>query len=190
MTRVFRAAAYYIRMQERRIVGKIRAHPESLAAKIVSAELIRFTEVGVARGTAVGMFWAFVPMPFQMVPAFLFCWLARANLPVAMACVWISNPFTYLPIFSAQYQIGVWVFGGGGGWERLRELAAAGNILTLFKTAGPVFYQGALLTSVAMMAAGYFAGLLMFYFLRKSKKLAAARRRRKNKRGGIHADAG
>ncbi|MBE8158632.1 MAG: DUF2062 domain-containing protein, partial [Betaproteobacteria bacterium] len=124
MERFFRAAAYYIRTHERQILRRIRFPNKTRAAKIIaaviSADLIRFTDIRVARGMAVGMFWAFVPMPFQMAPAFLFCWLSRANLPVAMACVWISNPFTYLPIFSAQYQIGVWVFGGGGGWENLR----------------------------------------------------------------------
>ena len=29
----------------------------------------------ICRGLAVGMFWACAPMPMQMVPALLFCWL-------------------------------------------------------------------------------------------------------------------
>ena len=192
--RFFRALAYHIRSKERLVIHKIRGNPKAWFAKIISADSIRFTETPVARGMAVGMFWAFVPMPFQMAPAFFFCWLARANIPVAMVCVWISNPFTYLPIFSAQYQIGAWLFGGkNGGWENLRELAAAGEIWALLKAAGPVFYQGAFLTCIVMSAAGYAAGRIMFYYTHKRTRkrrlfLISRRALRKNppRKHGAH----
>lgn len=60
---------------------------------------------------AIGLFWAFVPIPLQMVPAALIALWWRVNVPIAIAAVWISNPFTAGPIFYAQYRIGTWLLG-------------------------------------------------------------------------------
>ena len=35
----------------------------------------------------------------------------RANLPVALACVWLSNPLTYVPMFYFAYKLGCWLLG-------------------------------------------------------------------------------
>ncbi len=35
----------------------------------------------------------------------------RGNLPVAVASTWISNPFTYLPLYFFCYEIGAWFLG-------------------------------------------------------------------------------
>lgn len=56
-----------------------------------------------------GLFWAFVPMPFQMLPAALFAILFRVNLPLSIALVWITNPITMPPIFYFCYKVGSWL---------------------------------------------------------------------------------
>ena len=60
----------------------------------------------VSGATAVGLFWAFIPMPFQMVPAAAGAILFRINLPLAVAWVWITNPLTMPPIFYFNYVVG------------------------------------------------------------------------------------
>lgn len=60
---------------------------------------------------AIGLFWAFVPVPAQMAGAALFALWLRVNLPIAMATVWVSNPFTIGPILYAQYRVGTWLLG-------------------------------------------------------------------------------
>jgi len=37
----------------------------------------------------------------------------RGNRIMAAASTWISNPFTYLPLFAFNYQVGAWLLGGG-----------------------------------------------------------------------------
>lgn len=59
----------------------------------------------------IGLFWAWVPMPFQMLPAAIMAILLRANAPVALALVWISNPITYAPIFYVGYFVGAHILG-------------------------------------------------------------------------------
>ena len=53
-----------------------------------------------ARGAfAVGLFFAFIPVPFQMVLAAAGAILFRVNLPISVALVWLTNPLTMPPIF-------------------------------------------------------------------------------------------
>lgn len=68
-----------------------------------------------SRAFAIGLFWACVPMPFQMAPAALMAIWLRVNLPIAMAAVWVSNPVTMGPIFYLEYRLGAWLLGIGRG---------------------------------------------------------------------------
>ena len=61
--------------------------------------------------TAIGLFMAFVPLPFQMVFAALGAFWFRVNLPIAVALVWLTNPITMPAIYYATYKFGSWVIG-------------------------------------------------------------------------------
>ena len=73
--------------------------------------LWEFSRNGVVKATLFGVFWAMIPMPFQMIPAAIFAIFFRANILIAVACVWISNPFTMLPILYSSYYIGCHLLG-------------------------------------------------------------------------------
>lgn len=64
-----------------------------------------------SRGVFIGLFFAFTPIPFQMVPAAFFCILTRANLPLSVALVWITNPITMPAVAYVAYQIGTLILG-------------------------------------------------------------------------------
>jgi uncharacterized protein len=65
----------------------------------------------VSGAFAVGLFWAFVPMPFQMIPAAFTAIITRVNLPISVALVWVSNPITMPPMFYSTYLVGTWILG-------------------------------------------------------------------------------
>jgi uncharacterized protein (DUF2062 family) len=65
----------------------------------------------VAGAFAVGLFFAWMPIPFQMVPAAgMAIWLGT-NLPISVILVWLSNPLTMTPMFYFAYLVGTWIVG-------------------------------------------------------------------------------
>ena len=63
----------------------------------------------VSAAVAIGLFVAFIPIPFQMVLAAGIAIFARANLVVSSSIVWVSNPFTMPPMLYFSYKVGAWI---------------------------------------------------------------------------------
>lgn len=63
----------------------------------------------VSNAVAIGLFFAFIPLPFQMVMAAAGAIWLHGNLPVSIGLVWLTNPITMPPIFYAAYRVGAWV---------------------------------------------------------------------------------
>lgn len=50
-----------------------------------------------------------IPMPLQMLLAAAIALIWRANIPLSVALVWISNPLTMPPMLYANYKLGTWI---------------------------------------------------------------------------------
>ena len=72
-----------------RIFGKLLHNPS----------LWHMNRHSVAKAFAVGLFFAWVPVPFQMVLGAGGAILFHANLPLSVVLVWLTNPFTMPPMF-------------------------------------------------------------------------------------------
>jgi len=64
----------------------------------------------VANGLAIGLFFSMIPMIPQAVVSAIIAMRARANVPIAMAACFLSNPFTNVPIWIVQAKLGSWLY--------------------------------------------------------------------------------
>ena len=63
----------------------------------------------VGRAVLIGLFFALLPIPGQMLCVVALAPFVRFNLPIALAAVWLSNPLTMPFIYYTQYEIGSWL---------------------------------------------------------------------------------
>ena len=63
----------------------------------------------VAAGLAIGLFFSMMPAIPQSIFAAIVAMRVRANVPIAMAACFVSNPFTNVPFWVAQIRLGQWL---------------------------------------------------------------------------------
>lgn len=88
---------------------KENRHLRFLGSALYDANLWQLNRRSAAAAFFVGIFVAFIPMPFQMVLAAVLAILFRCNLPLSVALVWITNPVTMPAIFYFTYKIGCFI---------------------------------------------------------------------------------
>lgn len=113
-----------------------------------------------ARAMGVGLFAALMPLPLQMLLAAALALPARANLPLAVSLVWLTNPLTMPPVFYCTYKVGAWLLGvpprqfpGGLSWAWITQEMAA-----LWQP----FLVGSVVSGVVLGGVGYFATLALW----------------------------
>jgi len=134
--------------------------------RIRHSELWRFTRRSVPRGVAIGLFVGiFMMVPgIQIIGAVLLCAPFRANIPVAAAMTFLSNPAT-TPLFLVA---AMWVGNRMGfhanlaAFEQLASThASVGRWLSwLFSDAAPSMVSGLLAISIGVSLAGYIVSLV------------------------------
>ncbi len=120
-----------------------------LGERLFSPEMWQPERARFASGCAIGVFFAMMPLPIQMLAAALVAYLARANIPAAIATTWISNPLT-TPIFLlAQYELGSLLIG------RKPSDEPAGDMLELLSRAPLPLLVGAFFTAAVLALVAY-----------------------------------
>lgn len=92
---------------------KIREHKHLrfLGTLLHDPNILHLNRRSVSGAFGVGLFMAFIPVPFQMVFAAIGAIALRVNLPISVALVWITNPLTMAPIYYLAYKVGALALG-------------------------------------------------------------------------------
>ena len=146
-----------------------------LGEKIYSPNLWYLNRSSVSRAFAVGL-WAMYtpPLPWQQVIAAIGAVYFGANLPIAVALVWITNPLTWLPLYYIAYEVGAIALGSATfSFEQFSEFFDIEKVMSL----GAPLLVGCLILMHLGALIGYFG--IQWLWIRGVKEAARFRRLRK-----------
>jgi len=81
-------------------------HLRFLGTLLHDPNILHLNRRSVSGAFGVGLFMAFIPVPFQMVFAAIGAIAFRVNLPISVVLVWLTNPLTMAPIYYLAYKVG------------------------------------------------------------------------------------
>ena len=77
----------------------------------IPREYLSINRKSISKGVLIGIFWAFIPMPMQMLAILAITPFIKFNVPIAITMVWLSNPITMPFMYYMEYQTGNFLLG-------------------------------------------------------------------------------
>ena len=137
-------------------------------SRVLHSEFWRFTRRSVPRGVAVGLFvgvFALIP-GVQIVGAALMSIPFRANIPIAAAMTFLTNPMTTPFLVAASLEIGSFLgFRSDirAFYDLIHRHAGVGDWLAwMFSDAAPGLVSGLFIIAVASAVLGYFLAVVIW----------------------------
>lgn len=86
----------------------LRQHPhiQRFGNQMQHSPIWHVNRRSASRGVSVGMFFAFLPIPFRTLPVIVFSIISGANLPIAIVCTWIFNNIVLGPSYYYGFKLG------------------------------------------------------------------------------------
>jgi uncharacterized protein (DUF2062 family) len=132
--------------------------------RIMRSEYWRFTRRSVPRGVAVGLWvgiFALIP-GIQIIGAALCSLPLRANIPVAAAMTFLTNPFTTPFLLAASYFVGSGLGLGGAQGVPGRQAGVSEWLAWLFSDAALATVSGLFIIATACAVVSYGASMLFW----------------------------
>jgi uncharacterized protein (DUF2062 family) len=141
---------------------KNHPHLKHLGQALQNPNLWLLNRRSAAGAVAVGLFCAWMPIPFQMVLASVLAMIFCVNLPLSVALVWLSNPITMPPLFYGAYRLGAYILN-----EPLVEFNFELSfhwLANMFETIAPTLLLGCFILGVISATCGYFLLRVLWRF--------------------------
>jgi len=139
---------------------KNHPHLKHLGEALQNPNLWHLNRRSAAGAVAIGLFCAWMPIPFQMLLASVLAMCFSVNLPLSVALVWLSNPLTMPPLFYGAYMLGAYI---------LNEPLVTFNfelsfqwLAEMFETIAPALLLGSFILAFISAAVGYFSMRLLW----------------------------
>lgn len=137
---------------------------------LTDPELWKWNKKSIAKGLAIGLFCAFLPVPIHILLAGILAVTFSANILLSLLVVWVNNPITIVPIFYFTYKLGASIIGV----EMDPEFEFSfGYLMDNFWSATLALWVGGLITSIAASTLGYFSVISIYKYkaLKRVKRL-------------------
>ncbi len=148
-----------------------------LGKSLYNQNLWHLNRRSVARGIAVGFFSAWLPsigqMPFAATLAIIF----RANIPIAVLLIFLSNPLTIPPMVYAAYKFGAWILATPFDVSVI-DFSSMNGLLNGLANVWQPFLLGCLAAASVSAVIGYLIGWYTWRYLVVSKWLKRKQQRR------------
>ena len=161
-----------IRIFFRKLASKKDKFDHLLEKHKIPREYFNINRKMVTNGILIGLFFALIPMPFQMLAVLAVTPFIRFNIIIAFAMVWLSNPLTMPFMYYIEYLTGNFILGT----EPIESISLTidwfkENIDDIFIP----LYLGAILYMITLPSLFYF---LSNYFWIKSVKKEKSKKRK------------
>ena len=137
---------------------------------LTDPELWKWNKKSIAKGLAIGLFCAFLPVPIHILLAGILAVTFSANILLSLLVVWVNNPITIVPIFYFTYKLGASIIGV----EMDPEFEFSfGYLMDNFWSATLALWVGGLITSIVSATLGYFSIISIYKYkaLKRIKRL-------------------
>ena len=158
-----------------------------IAHHVLDPKLWRMHHESVARGAALGIFWAFVLPVAQILVAAASCVWFRANIPVAVGMTLITNPFTIGFWLWLAYQAGSLVLDAPPPLP-FKQIGESGGIMNYLQSIGApailgmgMFAVCGALAAYALVKTAWRLQFLVKHKNRKDRLKKAAQAKRNNR---------
>ncbi|MEP0901104.1 DUF2062 domain-containing protein [Nodosilinea sp. FACHB-13] len=133
------------------------------------------TSEQLARGMASGIFSGCFPLfGFQILIGVAVATVLKGNRMMAAAATWISNPFTYVPIFAFNYQVGLWLLGGSA-TQAFDDLDTLKSWMDMGTEVSARLMLGSTVVGLVAGVASYFVGLPLIQRVRSRQNVRQQR---------------
>ena len=134
---------------------QLEANPwlRRLAPYLADPKLWCWSRRGVALGVASGLFIGFLIPVTQILLAAAAAVVLRANVPIAAAGTFVTNPFTVPPSYYGAYQLGAWATGTSA--SAAVSWANPASVLESLGSVGLPLFTGLAITASFAAAASY-----------------------------------
>jgi len=114
----------------------------------------------IARGLAAGVFAGCFPLfGLQIMIGIALSIPLGGNKIMAAAGTWISNPFTYVPIFLFNFQVGRWLLGQQGQTLDLAKVSSWPDAMVLGSDWAGALFLGSFVVGAIAALGSYVGGL-------------------------------
>lgn len=139
---------------------KNHPHLKHFGEALQNPSLWHLNRRSAAGAVAIGLFCAWMPIPFQMVLAAIIAMFFSANLPLSVALVWLSNPLTMPPLFYGAYRLGAYILN-----EPIIEFNFELSfhwLASILETIAPSLLLGSFILACISASVGYFSLMLLW----------------------------
>ena len=120
---------------------------------LTNPEIWKWNKKTISRAFAIGLFFAFIPLPMHTLLVAIFAVYFSANILLSILVVWINNPITMVPFYFFTYKLGASIMG----IEMDTEFEFTFSYLMQnFGNATLGFWVGGIITSVISASIGYY----------------------------------